>query len=463
MAHGTWHKHAPYYTVHLRLAEAAQKQLKERQRAWVFETKSYKQVFHHLAHQDPSTESCGRPWHVARLPWKQRRQPHLGLRAYPFLGQALVWQQLTVDWGHELVTAIHMPLAFASSPPSIQHFAHSLSSTKVSASKVLDFIMARRAIISHLTISNVEAFSPEEVEGEGRGPWSLSLAGKHDFQASHLGALLMLLRGGLQGLRLHRSNDLMRSDQGLWGLAALCTGLTSLALDSVTCPIPTASAAMLSRLPKLQSLVLGCEQHSGPSLAGLAELPPSWLTLTALTALELRDHGLLGTLPSWLSELPALRLLDVSGCCNLALQQVTLMTQLNTLVLQRMGLTGLEGEAAGQAAAARHTLPDLAPLAAGLRSLSLAGNSFKAMPSCLGQLLLLEVLDLSGNKDLAIVRPLAPLLTALPRLQVLDARGIHVEPGSCWSEAKCRTMAHLASGAKLMRRRPYPQKLLMDA
>ncbi|GFH19182.1 F-box domain-containing protein [Haematococcus lacustris] len=68
-----------------------------------------------------------------------------------------------------------------------------------------------------------------------------------------------------------------------------------------------------------------------------------------------------------------------------------------------------------------------------------------------------------GNKDLAIARPLATLLTALPRLQVLDARGIHIEPGSCWSEAKCRTMAHLAAGAKLMKRRPYPQKLLMDA
>lgn len=68
----------------------------------------------------------------------------------------------------------------------------------------------------------------------------------------------------------------------------------------------------------------------------------------------------------------------------------------------------------------------------------------------------------AGNKELTIPSPLTPLLTALPRVSILDFRGVHKEKGAYWSDAKCLTMKHVAAMAKLLKRRKYAHRVLMD-
>ena len=62
-----------------------------------------------------------------------------------------------------------------------------------------------------------------------------------------------------------------------------------------------------------------------------------------------------------------------------------------------------------------------------------------------------------------MLNPVNTLLGGLPRMAVLDFRGIHKEKGvSYWTDAKCTTMKHLAALAKLLKKRKYPHRLLFD-
>lgn len=100
--------------------------------------------------------------------------------------------------------------------------------------------------------------------------------------------------------------------------------------------------------------------------------------------------------------------------------------------------------------------------------------------------------------------PLTPLLAALPNIAIIDLRGVHKvceqsacaytsqaahslghrmcmcaapsqtntpgcarglalqEKGAYWSDAKCSTMKHIAAFAKLLKRRRYRHRVLMD-
>lgn len=59
------------------------------------------------------------------------------------------------------------------------------------AQQVIDFVMERKDTITSLVMSNSEGFWGDEGE-------YLSLSGKHNFQASHMGFVLGLLRNQLQ-------------------------------------------------------------------------------------------------------------------------------------------------------------------------------------------------------------------------------------------------------------------------
>ena len=54
-----------------------------------------------------------------------------------------------------------------------------------------------------------------------------------------------------------------------------------------------------------------------------------------------------------------------------------------------------------------------------------------------------------------VMAPLA-VLSGLPRLRLVDFREVHEEKNSCWSEAKCASMSHVASLAKTLKRRRPP-------
>lgn len=104
-----------------------------------------------------------------------------------------------------------MPLTFQSERPNAEEYTAafhrvSLSSKKVGLkcflffeqvfmvsnnAQVIDFIMQRQKPLTSLVMSNSEGFWGDEGE-------YLSLQGKHNFQASHLGFLLGQLRTQLQ-------------------------------------------------------------------------------------------------------------------------------------------------------------------------------------------------------------------------------------------------------------------------
>ena len=123
---------------------------------------------------------AGDPWFIKALPFRnadKEEQPHPGLRSYPFLcqvctqwksmlstsiaevgtccsprasanppppltallppfPQSLLWKNLVVDFGHELVTAIHTPLVWSNQRPTADEFQVAFSNTNLSAAKV---------------------------------------------------------------------------------------------------------------------------------------------------------------------------------------------------------------------------------------------------------------------------------------------------------------------------------------
>lgn len=112
------------------------------------------QVFSHLTELGPSYETGDDPWFIKKIPFRARDredQPHPGLRSYPFLGQVcrkwkdllntphaekVLWEDVVIDFGHELVTAIHTPLIWSNQRPTAEEFASKLAATSLSVDKV---------------------------------------------------------------------------------------------------------------------------------------------------------------------------------------------------------------------------------------------------------------------------------------------------------------------------------------
>ncbi|GFR42377.1 hypothetical protein Agub_g3061 [Astrephomene gubernaculifera] len=463
-------------------------------------------IFGHLADVGSVWEEDD-PLRLTQLPYRPadlELLPPVGLRGYPFLAQVcsrwrrlldtdvaqrLVWRHVCIDLGHELVTSIHTPLRWSNARPSLADYHAAFQSTSLSASKILRFLGRVRPHVRRLTVANSEGF-----EGEG-GEW-VSLADKHDFGPAQLGWALAALRDNLTELVLHRCHDLVcpspsspsapsleavaGAGGGVWGLLPHLPHLRLLAVEGLRGALPVQQAAALGEMRQLEALVLTCECRGLE--VGLEGVPQAWSQLTSLTRLELRDHGLLPCLPSWLPCLPRLRHLDLSGCNELegggpegaggGLQGLAAGTGLQVLVLQRLSLDHVlpTPDEISYAAhlgrqPARRCLPDLSPLGPSLRSLSLAANCFSQLPGWLGALSSLEHLDVSHNNDLHIRSPLTSL-AALPSLRLLDFRCVHVspdEPAGYWCEAKCTTMQHLTRLARALKRRRHPQpRLLLD-
>ena len=120
-------------------------------------------VFSHLSTVGAASDQP--PWYHDEFPFhKLEWQPGLGaggswsggvegqrgLRAYPFLAQVCLrwkdvleglpgkrlWKEVTVDFGHEIVTSIHCPLEWSNRRPTESEFRESFASTTLSANKV---------------------------------------------------------------------------------------------------------------------------------------------------------------------------------------------------------------------------------------------------------------------------------------------------------------------------------------
>lgn len=102
-------------------------------------------------------------------------------------------------------------------------------------------------------------------------------------------------------------------------------------------------------------------------------------------------------------------------------------------------------------------------MSAKLRILSLADNRFTRLPDCLVKLTALEILDFNKNKELQILGPLTNLLATMANIRIMDFRGVHKERGTAyWSDGKCTTMKYVAAASKLLRRRKYASRVLLD-
>jgi hypothetical protein len=85
---------------------------------------------------------------------------------------------------------------------------------------------------------------------------------------------------------------------------------------------------------QLEHLSISGEEQMGAAwVTGLDAIPGAWSSLTRLTSLELRCHGLLEALPAFMEALP-LRRLDVSMSRALSLDIIPRLTGLEALVLQ---------------------------------------------------------------------------------------------------------------------------------
>ena len=102
--------------------------------------------------------------------------------ARPFL-----WREVVVDFGHELITAVHTPIAWSDARPSDAEFRDAFAATRLAASRVLDFVAARAASVRRVALTNSEGYWSDEGD-------FVNLQQKHTFSLGHVGLLLGSVR-----------------------------------------------------------------------------------------------------------------------------------------------------------------------------------------------------------------------------------------------------------------------------
>ncbi|KAL4425880.1 hypothetical protein ABPG75_009896 [Micractinium tetrahymenae] len=439
------------------------------------------EVFRQLARLPPVTDPEEEALYSRRLPFRTFEFPgevHPGLRAYPFLAQVCrhwkrllespaarqaLWGELCIDFGHELITGVHVPVAWSDIRPTDEEFAAAFAAVRLQSHRLVEFVRARRGVLRSLTLANSEGYFSEDGE-------FVPVNNKHNFNLGTLGIVLGMLQDRLEHLHMVHCNDLFAAGSPL-STIAMVSGLRSLALDDLQCRVYREPLAELGRLTQLRELMLTATQRHGVFIFGIDTIPDTWAQLTNLRSLELRGNALLEALPPWMPEaMPHLHCLDVSACSRLDLGIVTAFTQLKTLALQAMDLvSGTAPPRLVQQATAHGLVPRVKPMPrlahmTNLTALNLADNNLSEVPPCIFKLTGLEVLDLSGNFYIEVkqAQALTPL-HSFSRLRWLDLRAVHVEEGGrYWSPAKCTTMQHVAALAKALRRRNRHAKVLHD-
>lgn len=66
--------------------------------------------------------------------------------------------QVTINFGYELMTSVHMPIEWSDRRPSVDQFRASFSTTNLSAAKMLAFVRRRAASVRRLTLQNGDGY-----------------------------------------------------------------------------------------------------------------------------------------------------------------------------------------------------------------------------------------------------------------------------------------------------------------
>ncbi|KAK9823301.1 hypothetical protein WJX72_001754 [[Myrmecia] bisecta] len=428
-------------------------------------------VFADLARVGPVVPPQVEALQGARMPFRtldNPGEPHPGLRSYPFLGQVckrwnkilcdpasreVLWQSVVVDFGHELITAVHTPIVWSNRRPTDDEFRESFSVTRLSAQRILAFIRQQQKAIRRVVLMNSEGYWSDEGD-------FVNLQNKHNFAMAHFGMLLGLLQDSLEELQVQHCNDFFSYGQGGFGAISCLHNLRKLSVEDLHCRVEKESTAELSRLVQLEELCISGEEHAGAWAVGIDVIPKAWINLKHLRKLELRGHTMLAMLPPVLADMQ-LTHLDVSLCRNADLSVISSMRTLQVLALQGLDLAENGSGAPAPNVPTRRTLPCLTQLTS-LTALNLCDNYFTRVPTALSMLQRLQFLDMSNNPELQVPSPLS-MLTSLPQLRTVDLRGIHQEPTlGYWSDVKCTTMRYVAAFTKAMKRRPYPTRVLVE-
>ena len=72
--------------------------------------------------------------------------------------QQHLWQEIVVDFGHELITAVHTPMKWSDKRPSDDEFRTAFQTTRLSSVRIIDFIEARRKVVRSLVFRNSEGY-----------------------------------------------------------------------------------------------------------------------------------------------------------------------------------------------------------------------------------------------------------------------------------------------------------------
>lgn len=103
-----------------------------------------------------------------------------------------LWEELVVDVGHELVTAVHVPVAWSDVRPSDEEFRAAFAAVRLRSHRLVDFVRARRRVLRRLVLVNSEGYWAEDGE-------FVPVNSKHSVNLGTLGILLGVLADGLKG------------------------------------------------------------------------------------------------------------------------------------------------------------------------------------------------------------------------------------------------------------------------
>jgi hypothetical protein len=69
-----------------------------------------------------------------------------------------LWRDVIIDFGHELITAVHTPIEWSDRRPSDEEFRESFAVTRLSAARMLRFVEQRQTSVQRLVLMNSEGY-----------------------------------------------------------------------------------------------------------------------------------------------------------------------------------------------------------------------------------------------------------------------------------------------------------------
>ena len=80
--------------------------------------------------------------------------------------QRYLWRELVCDFGHELITGVHVPLTWTDERPSDAEFRALFAAVRLRSHRFVDFVRSRRHVLTKLVLTNSEGYG---AGGVGRG------------------------------------------------------------------------------------------------------------------------------------------------------------------------------------------------------------------------------------------------------------------------------------------------------